>query len=232
MVGFDIWALMSMAFGLGMLHALDADHVIAVSGLSCYKQDRNSSVLFCTRWALGHGGALLFIGTSVIFLGMVIPEALSAYAESLVGVVLIVIGVLVLLDIYRQHAHLHFHQHDNLTDHAHWHKHLGDRQKHQKDKHQHSHAPVFVGILHGAAGSAPLLVLLPLSKISSPWLGIGYLLIFGLSVFLAMLVFGGLLGRIFTWMQQKGDKFIKYLRITISFLSIVYGMKLIATMIL
>ena len=229
----ELWSILFMAFGLGMLHALDADHIIAISGLSCQRLDRKDSLYFCMRWAFGHGGALLIIGGAVMFLGMAIPDDMSAIAENIVGIVLILIGLMVLWDIYRQRAHLHFHKHDELSDHAHWHSHRSSTQSylahgHQADDHQHSHAPVFVGILHGVAGSAPLLALLPLSQMTTPWVGMSYLFLFGSGVFLAMLVFGGVLGKVFSWMKRWGNSFINSLRITVSLLSIVYGVKLVA----
>lgn len=225
----ELWSVLLLAFGLGMLHALDADHVMAVTGLSCQKPDKKTSVLFCARWAIGHGTALILIGTLVMFLGMAIPEELSAYAENLVGVVLIMIGLYVLWDIVRQRAHLHFHRHDSLPQHAHWHSHKHATDEHHKDKHKHKHAPVFVGVLHGTAGSAPLLALLPLSQLSSPWLGMSYLLLFGFGVFLAMLIFGGVIGQVFGWMKRWGNQAITTLRIGISLLSIAYGIKLVVT---
>ena len=226
------WSVLYLAFGLGMLHALDADHIIAISGLSCKKSDKKASLLFCMRWAFGHGGALMLIGSAVIFFGMAIPESLSAVAENFVGVVLIIIGLVVLFDIYRQRIHLHFHRHDGSLDHAHWHSHENSQQRynahsHQKDNHQHNHAPVFVGVLHGIAGSAPLLVLLPLSQMASPWVGMSYLFLFGLGVFIAMVIFGGVIGQVFSWMRQWGNSFINSLRVTVSLLSIVYGTKLV-----
>lgn len=231
----ELSSLLFLAFGLGMLHALDADHIIAVSGLSSMRasstqdgaqRNKKQSLIFCSRWALGHSVALMLIGSAVIFLGMAIPEQLSKVAESLVGIVLILLGVYVLWDMKRKRAHLHFHQHDGMRDHAHWHSHQKSKKMHMKDTHKHSHAPIFVGVLHGVAGSAPLLALLPLSKITSPWLGFSYLLLFGVGVFLSMLLFGGLLGHVFNWTKRWGNKFINGLRMLISIISISYGVSL------
>jgi nickel/cobalt exporter len=233
----ELWSVLFLAFGLGMLHALDADHIVAISGLSCQKPDKKTSLLFCARWAVGHGSALLLIGAAVMFLGMAIPQHLSELAEHLVGFVLILIGLAVLRDIYRQRAHLHFHHHDGSTPHAHWHRHpqaaqqqqseLNRSDRHKADKHQHSHAPVFVGVLHGVAGSAPLLALLPLTQMKSPWLGMSYLLLFGLGVFMAMLIFGGVIGQLFGWLKSWGNRFINLLRLSVSIISIIYGVKLV-----
>jgi len=219
----EIWSLLFLAFGLGMLHALDADHIMAVSSLSCQKPDKKKSLIFCSRWALGHGAAVMLIGAAVIFMGFAIPEQLSHVAESLVGVVLIGLGIYVLWDMYRKRAHLHFHQHDGMHDHAHWHSHYNHQTQHQDDPHKHSHAPVFVGLLHGTAGSAPLLALLPLSSMTSPWTGFAYLLLFGVGVFISMLLFGGLLGQVFAWLKHWGNQFINGLRFLVSVVSIAYG---------
>jgi len=223
---FSIWALLSMAFALGMVHALDADHVAAVSGLSCKGGSWKNSVGFCARWALGHGGALLLIGVPVLFLGLAIPESLSAWAENLVGLVLIAIGAWVLWDLSRKQAHLHFHRHDNMPKHAHWHTHVAGIAHHQ-EPHRHSHTPVMVGILHGTAGSAPLLAILPLTRMASPWIGFFYLLLFGFGVFAAMLLFGGALGGLFALLQRWGDRFIALLRLLVGLVSIGLGVHLL-----
>ena len=63
---------------------------------------------------------------------------------------------------------------------------------------------------------------------TSPWAGMGYLLLFGLGVFIAMLIFGGVIGRVFGWLKSWGNDFINSLRLAISLLSIAYGLKLVA----
>jgi high-affinity nickel permease len=81
-------AVLTLAFGLGLMHALDADHIMAVSGLASARPGRRRALAFCARWAIGHGLSLLSIGAAVLLLGLAIPVSLSAHAESLVGVVL------------------------------------------------------------------------------------------------------------------------------------------------
>jgi len=229
----ELWNILLLALGLGMLHALDADHVIAVTGLSSIdlekkdkKLNRKKSIIFCGRWAIGHGGALIIIGSAVFFLGMAIPETLSNYAENSVGIVLVMLGIYVLLDIRRNEAHVHFHQHEDGRRHMHWHTHKQTNKETVNGKHKHEHAPVLVGLLHGIAGSAPLLVLLPLAKMSSPWVGIMYLILFAIGVFIAMMFFGGLIGHMFLWTKQWGNGFINVLRTIISIVSIGYGINL------
>jgi len=220
----DLLTLVSLAFGLGMLHALDADHIMAVSGLASTRVSLRNSLRFCVRWAAGHGLALLSIGTCVYLLGMAIPYNLSHYAESAVGIMLIAIGTWILWELKAKNAHLHFHQHGNLPEHAHWHQHHHRRHnQHNKDPHIHQHSAVIVGILHGTAGSAPLLVLIPLAKLGSPLYAISYLVLFSAGVLMAMLLFGGFIGGIYQWLSRLGTRFVKILRIVIASSSIVFG---------
>ena len=224
----DIMSLMTLAFGLGIVHALDADHIAAVSGLASTKGNRRDSVHFCVKWALGHGTSLLIIGGCVYLLGTAIPHQISHYAETMVGVVLIMIGLAICRELIRKNAHLHVHHHDDLPPHAHWHTHEQTGIAHRQDAHRHRHAAVMVGLLHGTAGSAPLLVLIPLAKMGSPWAGIFYLLMFSLAVLIMMLVFGGVLGTVYQWLSRYGTTLVKTLKAIIATGSISYGGYLVA----
>lgn len=226
----DSLVLLSVAFGLGMIHALDADHIMAVSGLSVRKPKLNYCLQFGLRWAIGHGFSLLLIGGSVLLLGIAIPESLSQTAELLVSVVLIGIGLWILWELFSRRAHVHFHQHDGIPRHAHWHVHANrshqssHKQSHKEMPHKHEHSAVMVGMLHGTAGSAPLLALIPLTKLGgSPWLGMGYLLLFGLGVIVSMLTFSGLLGVTVNWLSRWGNRAVKVLRTGVAMSSISFG---------
>lgn len=244
----SIFALLTLALGLGLVHALDADHVMAISNLIGNQSSVKTSLKFCARWAIGHGAALLAVGFVVFILGKAIPIDLSSVAEAGVGVVLILLGAWVLWGLYRKKAHLHFHQHDGLPEHAHWHSH-GDthdnkshgnrmhekishdnnsKEKHKLDNHAHNHSAVMIGILHGTAGSAPLLALIPLSKMASPWLGLAYLSLFAVGVLLSMLFFGGILTSLIRWLQLLGNKVINGFRIVVALSSVVFGIYLLA----
>lgn len=232
----SIIAVLSLAFGLGMLHALDADHIMAVTGLASRRPDWRTTLRFCLRWAIGHGLSLSVIGAGVLLLGMAIPTHLSAVAEHLVGGVLIAIGVWLLWTLYRKGAHLHFHTHDEMTPapvrHAHWHVHAPASAPHhahstRQRSHRHDHSAVLVGVLHGTAGSAPLLALLPLARLASPWVGLAYLVVFGLGVILAMLMFGGVLGGVYAGLARYGERLVKILRTGVALSSIGYGLFLL-----
>ncbi|MEJ2398091.1 MAG: urease accessory protein [Gammaproteobacteria bacterium] len=216
----EILYLLTLGLGLGMIHALDADHIMAVTGLVSGRPSRRIAVSFCFRWAMGHGMSLMAFGIGVYFLGMALPTSVSAVAERAVGGVLIAIGLWVLWDLWGRGAHLHFHRHDDLPKHAHWHEHTHAEhaaQDHHKVPHRHGHKATMVGLLHGTAGSAPLLAIIPVSQHAPPWVALAYLLIFSFGVLLTMLAFGGVLGTVFHWLGQRGQRIVPWLRGTVAF---------------
>jgi ABC-type nickel/cobalt efflux system permease component RcnA len=84
-----------------------------------------------------------------------------------------------------------------------------------------------IGVLHGTAGSAPLLALIPITQIASPWWGIAYLALFAIGVLLSMLLFGGLLSTAIRGAQQFSNKVITVFRITMASGSVAYGFYLL-----
>jgi cytochrome c biogenesis protein CcdA len=214
-------AVLTLAFGLGMLHALDADHIMAVSGLASMGTGRQRALTFCARWAIGHGLTLLAIGAAVLLLGMALPARLGNAAESLIGAVLVLIGAWVLRDLWRRRVQLHFHEHEGAITHAHWHL-----KNAKPSRHMHGHGAVLVGVMHGIAGSAPLLALLPMAQYGA-WLGLGYLLLFGVGVLASMLVFGGLLGDVFDRLARHGERVFRWTRGLVAMSSMLYGAMLL-----
>lgn len=216
----QLYSLLSLAFLLGLVHALDADHIMAVSTLSGSRPGFRQSIAFCSRWAIGHGSALLIVALFVLVLDWGKADAVSHIAEQAVGLILILLGIWVWRDIRRQGLHLHFHQHGKNIIHAHWHEHQPTQ---EKNSHQHKHSATLVGMVHGVAGSAPLLAIIPMSQFDSVLSSLLYIVIFGLGVFISMLLFGGALGRIFVLIAAKGQGLINLLRGLIASSSIVYG---------
>ena len=83
-----------MGLGMGLVHALDVDHVVAVTTLSVGgRPGIRESTGFCLKWSLGHGITLLVVGFVVLVVGMAVPAVLSQWAENLVGGVLLLIGL-------------------------------------------------------------------------------------------------------------------------------------------
>ena len=214
--------LLSLAFGLGMVHALDADHIAAVSSLACRRFRLRESLGFSLRWALGHGLTLVTLGLVVFVAGLAIPPEFSRLAERSVALVLMGLGAWVILSLWSQKAHIHFHRHNDLPVHAHWHTHEQPTQPHP-ERHTHKHAAVLVGVLHGAAGSAPLLALIPVATMNSPWTGMAYLVLFSLGVLASMFLFGGLVGVLFQGASRWGGRLVSGLRLGVGLASIGIG---------
>lgn len=193
-------AWFGLAFSLGLVHALDADHVMALSVLATEDPAERGGARAGLRWSAGHGAVLLASGAVLFAVGETLPIAWQEWAERLVGVVMIALGLRVLMGLARAQSHLHFHTHDGLPPHAHWHSHADLEQHPAREHHHHDHTATWVGALHGLAGSAPVLALLPVAA-RSPAAGLAYLLLFGLGVALAMALVSGLLGR---WVHALG----------------------------
>src|SRR3989338_2332474 len=146
------------AFGLGLIlgikHALDADHVIAVSTIVSEHQSLKWASLIGAFWGLGHTTALFVVGLLVIGLRLTIPARLALGLEFLVALMLVILGGSILWRSFRvEKLHLHAHAHNPET-HAHFHIHA----KTEED-HGHSHPfksmrkPFLVGMVHALAGS-------------------------------------------------------------------------------
>lgn len=179
--------LAASAFVLGLLHALDADHVVAVTTFVGRRPDPRRGAWLGVRWALGHALPLLTLGGVAAGLGIVLPARLEPLADLVVGGVLVLLGVQVLAEFTRRRIHLHFHRHDGRW-HAHLHSHAASAD------HDHTHTPTLVGVVHGLSGTAPALALVPAASAGSLGLALSYLGVFSLAVLLAMAILGCGLG--------------------------------------
>ena len=223
----DSTLILFLGFGLGMLHALDADHVMAVSGLTSSRPGLKSSISFCWRWAVGHGLILLSVAITVYVLDMAIPVQMSQLAENLIGVVLVVIGLLVLFDLYKRKAHLSFHHHQGMHGHIHWYVPHDESVKSDTSSTHHDHRAVLVGMLHGLAGSAPLLAIIPVTRSDNAWIALLYVLLFSIGVVFSMLMFGGVMGLLFRQLSCYSRKLIQALRAIVGVSAILFGFVLL-----
>jgi hypothetical protein len=176
---FPVWSTLTLGFVLGLRHALDADHLAAVSTFVSEERNVLRSTLVGVSWGMGHTAALLVFGLGVAVFRLALTPRLSQFLEFLVGLMLIFLGGNVLLRLYRGGAlHAHHHEHDGV-EHTHLHMHVG------KTEHQHQHRtlrlggrPFVVGVVHGLAGTAALMMLV-VGALPSLLLAAGYILIFG-----------------------------------------------------
>jgi high-affinity nickel permease len=188
MVDLQLITVLGLGFLLGARHALDADHIVAVSTiLSTRPAVRTSGFVGCC-WGFGHTAVLLLVGLAVIVLKITIPESVTQALEFGVGLMLVVLGGSLAATLLRERWHVHVHQHGQET-----HVHLHSHRLHQSHAHEHwlqaSLKPFVVGMVHGLAGSAAL-TLVVLSTVRTVWEGVAYILVFGAGSIVGMMVVG------------------------------------------
>lgn len=182
-----------LGFALGMKHALDADHVVAVSTIVSQYRNPFKAALVGIFWGIGHTTTLLLVGIAVIVFKLAIPDQLALSMEFLIGLVLFGLGIQILWKYLPKKKHSHVHDHgDEMHTHEHFHL-----RKDGAEVIQH-HAPrqhrsLLLGMIHGLAGSAALMLLV-LGTIRSPIEGVIYILIFGVGSILGMMVISTLIG--------------------------------------
>lgn len=182
---------------MGMRHALEADHLAAVASLATRTRSLRAALLQATAWGLGHTLTLFLFGGACLLLGAAVPASWARSLESVVGVMLILLGGQVLWRIRSRRVHLHVHSHGDGLTHLHAHRHAAD-EIHDRSHHEHPHGAglplraLFVGMVHGLAGSAAL-VLLTVLSVGSPWQGLAYIALFGLGSILGMAVLGSVI---------------------------------------
>jgi nickel/cobalt exporter len=211
----EMFSLLLMGLGLGLLHALDADHIMAVSALSNRKPSLRRTLKFSANWAVGHGSVLILLGLLFFGLGIALPESIQQLAESSVGVLLIGLGLACFWQFHKEKVVLnkHTHEHsDGSIEHTHLHVHDHDKKVESSQQVKEAHTPVMVGVLHGLAGSAPALALIPAMMQTSLWEAMGYLVLFSAGVLFSMVAFGLSFGLVQKKLQQKSIKVFNWSR--------------------
>lgn len=175
---------------LGMQHATEADHLAAVATLATRQASLAQALRLGLAWGIGHTLTLMLFAGAVLVLGLVISPSLEQALETAVGLMLVGLGADVLRRLRRERIHFHMHHHAPATEHVHAHSHRGDA-AHADSPHRHPHGwrwplrALAVGMMHGLAGSAAL-VLLSLQAVPSVVLGLGYIALFGVGSILGM----------------------------------------------
>jgi ABC-type nickel/cobalt efflux system permease component RcnA len=186
-------SILLIGFLIGMRHALEADHLAAVATLTGGGKGLGRSLRLGLAWGLGHTATLFLVGGAVLLVDGVLPERLALWLEAAVGIMLILLGADVLRRLLRERLHFHSHSHNHshgTSRHIHAHSHAGEG-RHEASGHDHEH-PHFlprralaIGLVHGLAGSAAL-VLLTVEAMDSLLSGLLYMALFGLGSILGM----------------------------------------------
>jgi ABC-type nickel/cobalt efflux system permease component RcnA len=199
-------------FLLGLKHATDADHVVAVSTLVEEHRDVWRGLWIGVSWGLGHTTPLLILGLLVlIFKAAVLDqyEEIAWILELGVGIMLVGLGLQVFWGFRKGRLHVHQHDHDEKP-HLHVHgTHVRGTVQPVTGPVSSARTPVFrvksylIGMVHGMAGTAAVMLLL-LPKIEGLWIGLGYLLVFGLGTMISMAAITVLIGIPFTISRNVG----------------------------
>jgi ABC-type nickel/cobalt efflux system permease component RcnA len=207
-----LFTIMAVGFFLGMRHATDPDHVIAVSTIVSRQPKLSRAALIGAFWGLGHTVTIFVVGTAIILFDLTIPPRIGLSMELSVGVMLIVLGMFNVISFFRSlpdtpvaagtenSAHSHHHSHGDYI-HRHPHTHQPETHPHKPEQtpvafldrllgksgwYQHIR-PLAIGIVHGLAGSAAV-ALLVLATIRNAYWAIAYLLVFGVGTIAGMMV--------------------------------------------
>jgi high-affinity nickel-transport protein len=239
-------SLTLLGFFLGMRHATDPDHVIAVSTIVTRQPTIRAALLIGSLWGVGHTLTIVAVGGAIVLFTIVIPPRVGLSMEMAVALMLIVLGMWNLTGILE---HIRgFRLSGTGAFHAHWHDH-GD--------YGHSHAPVrrsgphrheddrtsvawldrrlgslgvyqilrplVVGLVHGLAGSAAV-ALLVLALIKNPWGAMAYLVLFGIGTIAGMMLITTAIGAVVAYASRRFCRVESWLRLASGVVSLGFGL--------
>jgi cytochrome c biogenesis protein CcdA len=188
----------ALGFLLGLRHATDADHVVAITAIVAREGKFSRAARIGALWGVGHSLTVLVIGGALILYRVAIPPRLGLGLEFLVALVLIGLGF------------------SNLRA-----KPVGSE---EKSSHAHDGLrPFVVGVVHGLAGSAAV-VLLVLAAIPDPAWAIAYLVVFGLGTVAGMTIVTWLIAAPAAYAGHRVQRFQRGIRLAAGSLSIVFGL--------
>lgn len=245
-------SIIALGFFLGMRHATDPDHVLAVTTIVSRQRSIRHAALIGVLWGVGHTITILVVGSAIILFGLVIPPRVGLTMEFSVGLMLILLGILNLSGIMRwitesvtalqpgQHSHPHGH-----GDYVHSHPH-----GHSPEKHGHTEdatpvswmdrtfgrlglyqvvRPLAVGIVHGLAGSAAV-ALLVLTTIRVPAWAVLYLVVFGIGTVAGMMLITAAIAVPFTFSESRFGLINRALGLVSGLASLAFGLFIVYQM--
>lgn len=247
-----LFPVVAIGFFLGMRHATDPDHVIAVTTIVSRQRSIKLAALIGVLWGVGHTITILIVGAAIILFGLAISPRVGLTMELSVGLMLILLGILNLSGIIRwitekwsparkaSHSHPHVHG-DYIHSHSHG---------HAPETHGHGEnatpvgwmdrafgklglyqvlRPLAVGIVHGLAGSAAV-ALLVLTTIRTPLAAVAYLLVFGIGTIAGMMLITAVIAVPFTFSQARFVRLNRSFGMASGLISLCFGIFIVYQM--
>lgn len=248
----EVLSLTLLGFFLGMRHATDPDHVIAVSTIVTRQPTIRAALLIGSLWGVGHTLTIVAVGSAIVFFTIVIPPRIGLTMEMAVALMLIVLGMWNLTGILEQargfrasatssERRLHPYSHSH-GDYVHSHSRGVEFDGHGRRDDQTPVAwldrrfgglgiyqmlrPLLVGLVHGLAGSAAV-ALLVLALIKNPWWAIAYLVLFGIGTIGGMMLITAAIGAVVAYASSRSRRVERYLRMASGVLSLGFGLFLV-----
>jgi ABC-type nickel/cobalt efflux system permease component RcnA len=241
-------SIVALGFFLGMRHATDPDHVIAVTTIVSRQRNLFRAALTGIFWGIGHTVTIFVVGTLIILFDVVIPARIGLSMELCVGIMLIILGVINIASFLRSSrsmvsalpeeskvVHGHAHSHGSFV-HSHVHGHSPEMASHSHDQTPltwldrwfgkiglyQQLRPLVVGIVHGLAGSAAVALLI-LTTIRNPHWALAYLLVFGAGTVGGMMLITMSIASAFRFVGSRHEKFSNRLGLASGLLSLAFG---------
>lgn len=239
-------SIIAVGFFLGMRHATDPDHVVAVTTIVARQRNLLKSAFIGVFWGIGHTITIFIVGAAIILFDVVIPARIGLSMELSVGLMLIILGAMNIASFMRTaraitpaagnfeivHSHVHAH-----GDYVHSHSH-----GHNPEAHSHSNQtpltwldrlfgriglyqqlrPLLVGIVHGLAGSAAVALLILTTIRNAHW-ALVYLLVFGAGTVGGMMLITVSIASAFNFFGRKNENFSQWLGLASGLVSLVFG---------
>ncbi|HSM85014.1 MAG TPA: hypothetical protein VLT16_02625 [Candidatus Limnocylindrales bacterium] len=246
-------SIIALGFFLGMRHATDPDHVIAVTTIVSRQRKLTRAALTGVFWGIGHTLTIFFVGAAIILFGIVIPARVGLGMELSVGLMLVALGLLNVKAFVRSTlsspsadgnaephvVHSHPHSHGDYV-HNHPHGHAPESHPHPADKTPLAFLdrsfgktglyrqlrPFIIGVVHGLAGSAAV-ALLVLTTIREPRWAVAYLLVFGAGTVAGMMLITMSIASAFSFLGKRHKNFPSRLGLASGVLSLTFGLLLV-----
>lgn len=246
----NFFSIIALGFFLGMRHATDPDHVIAISTIVSHQRKIGRAAWTGIFWGIGHTLTIFFVGALIILLGVVIPARVGLSMEFSVGLMLVILGLMNISSFLRAMPvarkenignepvviHSHAHSHGDYV-HTHPHGHAPDKHPHNPEQTPLSFLdrmlgriglyqqlrPLVIGLVHGLAGSAAV-ALLVLTTIRNPRWAVAYLLIFGAGTVAGMMLITMSIASALHFVGHGSKTFARRLGLASGILSLLFGL--------